>query len=81
MQRRKGRVRQVFISTHSYELLSNEGIGGDETIVLMPAKEGTVVQKASEIEDIKRYLDAGITIAESVIPKVAPANIQQILNF
>lgn len=81
MQRRKGKVRQVFVSTHSYELLSNEGIGGDETIVLIPSPEGTKVQKASDMEDIRRYLDSGISIAETVIPKIAPRNIQQILNF
>jgi predicted ATPase len=81
MQRRKGRIRQVFISTHSYDLLSNEGIGGDETIVLIPSKEGTNVQKASDISDIRNYLDAGFSIAESVIPKVAPQNIQKILEF
>lgn len=81
MQRRKGRVRQVFISTHSYDILCNEGIGGDETVVLIPTKEGTEVKKAIDMDDIKKYLDAGFSIAESVIPKVAPTNIQQILEL
>ncbi|MFA5815990.1 MAG: AAA family ATPase [Bacteroidales bacterium] len=81
MQRRKGRIRQVFISTHSYDILSNEGIGGDETIVLIPSTEGTKVNKAIDVEDIKKYLDAGFSIAEAVIPKVAPVNIQQMLEF
>lgn len=81
LQRRKGRVRQVIISTHSYDILSNPGIGGDETIVLVPTKEGTKITKALELEDVKKYLDAGFTIAEAVIPKVAPANIQQILEL
>lgn len=81
MQRRKGRIRQVFISTHSYELLSNEGIGGDEVIVLLPTAEGTVVQRASDIENVKRYLDSGISVAETIIPQIAPHDIQQILNF
>ena len=81
MQRRKGRVRQVFISTHSYDILSSEGISGNETIVLIPSKEGTEVKKASDMTEIRNYLDAGISIAESVIPQVAPQNIQQILQF
>jgi len=81
LQRRRGRIRQVIISTHSYDILSDEGIGGDETIVLIPTKEGTEITKAMEIEDVKKLLDAGFTVAEAVIPKVAPSQIQQILEF
>ena len=81
LQRRRGRVRQVIISTHSYDILSDPGIGGDETLVLMPTKEGTEIKKALDMGDVKKYLAAGLTIAEAVIPKVAPKNIQQILEL
>ena len=81
LQRRKSGIRQVLISTHSYDLLSSEGIGGDETIVLMPTKEGTEIKKAMDMADVKQYLDAGFTMAEAVIPKVAPKNIQQLLEL
>lgn len=81
LQRRKGRIRQVLISTHSYDILSNEGIGSEETLVLHPTKEGTEIKKAIEYDDVKKYLDAGFSIAESVIPKVAPSNIQGILEL
>lgn len=81
LQRRKGRIRQVIISTHSYDILSNEGIGGEETLVLITTKEGTKVTQAMELQDVKRYLQAGLSIAEAVIPKVAPSNIQQILEL
>ena len=81
LQRRKGRIRQVIISTHSYDILSNEGIGGEETLVLLPTKEGTEITQALELDDVKKYLQAGFTIAEAVIPKVAPENIQQILEL
>lgn len=81
LQRRKGRVRQVIISTHSYDILSNEGIGGEETIVLLPTKEGTEIKRAMDVADVRRYLDAGLSIADSVIPKVAPTNIQGILQL
>lgn len=80
-QRRKGRVRQVIISTHSYDLLSSEGISGDETIVLVPTREGTEIKKAKDITDIKRYLDRGFTVAEAVIPAVAPKKISQLSLF
>jgi predicted ATPase len=81
LQRRRGRVRQVIISTHSYDILNNKGIGGFETIVLIPTKEGTKVSLAMDIKDVKNYLNAGLTVAEAVIPKVAPEHIQQILDF
>jgi predicted ATPase len=81
LQRRKGRVRQVIISTHSYDILSNLGIGGEETLVLIPTKEGTKISQALELDDVKKYLDAGFSMAEAVIPKVAPTNIQQILEL
>lgn len=81
LQRRKGRIRQVIISTHSYDILSNEGISGEETLVLITTKEGTQITQAMDLPDVKKYLEAGFTIAESVIPKVAPSNIQQILEL
>ncbi|MGB4849454.1 MAG: AAA family ATPase [Saprospiraceae bacterium] len=81
LQRRKGRIRQVIISTHSYDILNNEGIGGEETIVLMPTKEGTQIKTAMQIAEIKKYLQAGMTIAEAVIPKIAPTNIHQLLEL
>jgi predicted ATPase len=81
LQRRKGKIRQVIISTHSYDILSGEGISSNETIILLPTKEGTKVYQASELEDVKKYLNAGFSMAEAVIPKVAPANIQQILEL
>ena len=81
LQRRKGRIRQVLISTHSYDILSGEGIGSNETIILLPTKEGTEVYQASDLPDVERFLKAGLSMAEAVIPKVAPANIQQILEL
>jgi predicted ATPase len=81
LQKRKGKMRQVIISTHSYDILSSESVGGGETLVLIPTKEGTKILKAIEIADVKEYLDAGFSVAEAVIPKVAPANISQILEL
>ncbi len=38
VQRR--RRRQIFVSTHSWDLLSEKGIGGDEVVMLTPDPEG-----------------------------------------
>jgi predicted ATPase len=81
LQRRKGRIRQVIISTHSYEILSNNGIGGKETLILLPSKEGTKIQTAMDLVKVKQYLDEGFTMAEAVLPQVAPENIQQLLEL
>ncbi|EMP03420.1 AAA family ATPase [Leptospira santarosai] len=81
LQRRKGKVRQVIISTHSYEILSNEGISGDETIVLIPTEDGTEIKRAMEIEEIKSSLDAEFNMAEAVIPRIAPKGIHKILEI
>ncbi|MBM3404984.1 MAG: ATP-binding protein [Bacteroidetes bacterium] len=81
LQRRKGRVRQVIISTHSYDILNDKGIGGKETLILIPSKEGTKIKTALNFKEVKAYLDQGFTMAEAVIPKVAPSNIQQMLEL
>ena len=81
LQRRKNRIRQVMITTHSYDLLTNEGIGADEVILLETTKEGTVVKRVDTIEEIQKYLFAGFSMAEAVFPAVAPKNIEQILQI
>ncbi len=45
VQRRTG--RQIIMSTHSPDLLRDEGIGLDEVLLLRPRAEGTDVQPAS----------------------------------
>ena len=64
--------RQVLISTHSADLLSDEGIGGEEVLVLSPAPEGTEVQVASTIQEVRDLLENGFTVAEAIIPRTKP---------
>jgi predicted ATPase len=45
IQRQK--KRQILISTHSSDLLSDPGIGGEEVLLLTPSEEGTRVELAS----------------------------------
>lgn len=75
------RGRQVILSTHSADLLGDEGIGLDEVLLLQPGSEGTTVQLGSDFEDIKALLDGGLSMAEAVIPKTQPANVQQLAHF
>lgn len=70
--------RQVIITTHSYEILSNEGISSDEIVVLSPGPEGTVVFVGGDNKDIVDLLDAGFSVAEAVIPITEPKNLDSI---
>jgi predicted ATPase len=73
--------RQIIVSTHSVELLSNKGIGGEEVLLLQPDAEGTKVKPASSIEEIRALLEGGMSVAEAVMPLIEPENIVQLSLF
>lgn len=73
--------RQVFISTHSAELLSDKGIGDEEVLLLKPSPEGTSVERACEDSEIRDLLDGGLSIGEAALPRIDPENMQQLLLF
>ena len=64
-------------------MLANEGISTDEVILLQGSKEGTTMQKVSDIDKIKAVVEAGLSMAEAVIPHTKPTNINALseLNF
>jgi len=75
------RKRQIFVSTHSSEMLSQKSIGGEEVLILSPDKEGTVVQVASSIKEVKDLLDAGLSVADAIMPRTSPGNLDQLNMF
>lgn len=72
------RKRQVIVTTHSYEILSNEGIGANELIVLSPSSEGTTAKNAEDVKDVKELLDAGLSAADALLPKTVPETVDRI---
>jgi predicted ATPase len=78
-QRRSG--RQIIMSTHSADLLRDEGIGLDEVLLLLPAGEGTEVRPAAEFEEISALVDGGVSLADAVVPKTRPKNVEQLAFF
>jgi len=70
--------RQMLVSTHSYELLSDKGIAPEETIILKPAKEGTTAHLASDDIVTREMIQSGMSIAEAVLPLAAPENAIQL---
>lgn len=73
---KNGRCQQVFVSTHSDALLTDAGIDGREVLVLKPAREGTTVERASDIEAVRALLEAGLTVGE-----VAPERVTEQLRL
>jgi predicted ATPase len=73
--------RQIFLSTHSPDLLQDEGIGLDEVLLLLPEKEGTAVKTAAALEDVCHLLEGGLSLAEAVIPKTKPKQATQLALF
>lgn len=73
MQRQ--RRRQVLISTHSVDLLSDQGIDTREILLLEPSAEGTSIRPVSELEDLSRLMAAGLSAGEVVLPKTHPTQL------
>ena len=76
IQRKSG--RQMFVSTHSWQLLSDEGIGGEEVVLLTPGNDGTTATVASSIDDVRQLLDAGLSVADAVLPRTAPSTLKEL---
>jgi predicted ATPase len=72
------RKRQVILSTHSADLLSDKGIGGEEVLLMTPTAEGTKVESASSIKEIKLLLEGGLSIADAALPLTIPPAIDQL---
>lgn len=79
MQRSARHRRQVLISTHSEALLSDKGIDPREVLRLQPGTNGTQVLVASEEES--RLVEAGYSVADVLLPKVKPTNLEQLSLF
>jgi predicted ATPase len=77
----KQKRRQIIISSHSSDLLSDPGIGGEEVLLLTPGEEGTKVELASSVREIKDLLEGGLTIADAALPRTVPRGISQLDLF
>lgn len=73
--------RQVLLSTHSADMLSDEGIAPEEVLMFEPSREGTVVKVAAEDAEVRALVDGDLTIADAVLPRTAPADADQLVRF
>ncbi len=75
---RKKKKRQVLLSTHSADLLSDEGISAAEIVLFTPESEGTRVEVGANVKQVRALLEAGIPAGEVVLPRTAPPNAYQL---
>ena len=73
--------RQTIVSTHSAELLTDQGIEPEEVVLLLPSPEGSTVANASSDTEIRELLGGGMSMADAIIPRTAPANVMQLSLF
>ena len=71
-------ANQTFLSTHSPELLRDEGIGLDETLLLRPEAESTEIKPAGSLANVRDLLDAGIPLGDIVIPETEPSDVDRL---
>jgi hypothetical protein len=62
-------------------LLSDKGIGGEEVLLLTPSVEGTRVEPANSIKEVRHLLEGGLSIAEAALPRTVPREVQQLDLF
>lgn len=77
----KNMQQQILVSTHSPDLLLDRSIGGEEVLLLFPAKEETKIISAGEDTQIRSLLEGGIPAADAVMPVIRPENIYQMDLF
>jgi hypothetical protein len=49
--------------------------------MLQPSKEGTTIVIAKHDKEVRRLLQSGITISDTVIPRTAPKKVLQLSLF
>jgi predicted ATPase len=69
--------QQFLLSTHSPDLLQDEGIGLDEVLLLFPGSEGTEIRTAASFQETAILLEGGVTLSEAILPKTRPEGIER----
>ena len=74
-------ARQIFVSTHSSDLLRDPGIAADEVLILRPTSEGTKIEVSIDNAEIKQLLESGLPVSEAVLPQTRPPRAEQLSHF
>jgi predicted ATPase len=77
----KKNPQQIFISTHSWEILTDKGVASDEIVLLTPTQEGTEIKIGANIKEVKDLMESGFSAAEAAFTHTQPENINQLSLF
>lgn len=75
----KPRKKQVILTSHSIDILTDRGISLEEILLLEPSIEGTQIRLASKYPEIKSLLQGGLTPGEAILPRTKPKKINQLV--
>jgi Predicted ATPase len=74
----KRRHRQIIVSTHSAEMLHDEGIGLNEVLLLTPTPEGTSVRPLASVHEASALLSGGSTVGDIAMAHTRPDKARQL---
>lgn len=74
----RGNDLQVFMSTHSPDLLDDEGLHHSEVLVLDVGDNGTEARLLSDIESVRPQLMAGLASSEIVAGLINPPHLHDL---
>ena len=69
---------QVLLTTHSEEIMKDQGLGLDEVVVLEPGTEGTEAVPGASVEGAARLLQSGLSLAEILGPRTRPRRVDDL---
>ncbi len=61
--------RQVILSTHSEQILQDDGIASDEVLLVQPVSEGSEIVVGAQIPEVARLMAAGLTANDTISPR------------
>ena len=76
----RGTSMQVILSTHSPELLDDEGIRPGEVLVLRVTSDATVANQLSEIAEVEAQISADLPLSEVVAELINPGDLTGLIK-
>jgi predicted ATPase len=79
--RERAGERQILLSTHSVELLSDEGIAPEEIVLIMPGKEGSQAAVGHDDKVVRDTMEAGLPASAALRRAIPPSSHQLSFQF
>jgi len=76
----RGTSMQVILSTHSPELLDDEGIRPGEVLVLQVTSAATVANQLSDIAEVEAQISADLPLSEVVAELISPGDLTGLIK-